>query len=82
MEVDTTNEFGLINGENLPNHSMSLRGRGKFIRAGYAVSVEFRTRQAALRFAAHLVSMAPLLPDEEGAEEHDFDTILEAIQGS
>lgn len=61
----TENEFNLIKGENLSNHSTSLAGRGKFVRQGNPVVPTFRTRQAAYRYAARLIELAGNhLPDE------------------
>jgi hypothetical protein len=81
-EIDTTNDFAMHSGENLPNHTMSLKGLGKFISQGVPTIPVFRTRQAAYRYAGWLISMAELLPDEEGCESHDFDSVVNAIRNT
>lgn len=81
-EVETLNEFGLAIQQNLPNHSQTLKGRGKFVRQSINEIPTFRTRQQAYRFAAWLVEMAEMLPDEAGYEEHDFDVVRRAIRNS
>jgi hypothetical protein len=81
--VDTQNSYMLSAGQNLPNHSTSMAGRGKFVRQSMNVIPEFRTKQQAYRFAAYLVTMADSwLPDEEGSELHDFETVLAAIRNT
>lgn len=79
IQVDTTNEFALHAGTNLPNHSTTLDGRGKFVRTGAERPV-FRTRQSAYRFAAWLLAMAERLPDEEDAVT--FDQVREAVENT
>jgi hypothetical protein len=78
--VDTQNSYMLSAGQNLPNHSTSMAGRGKFVRQALGKIPEFRTKQQAYRYAAWLITMADSwLPDEEGCESHDFPTVLAAI---
>ena len=78
--VETLNDHLLGAGENLPNHSMSLMGRGKFVRQQISQVPTFRTRQAAYRYAAYLLVLAEThLPDEEGAEAHTFEVVSAAI---
>lgn len=81
-EVDNTNEFIISKGENLPNHSTSMRGLGKFVRQSTPVVPEFRTRHAAYRYAAWLITQAEFLPAEEGQEAYEFDDVLKAVQGA
>lgn len=81
-EIETINDWALHAGENLPNHSKSLIGRGKFVKQGMQEVPTFRTRQEAYRYAAWLVSMAEILPDEEGCETHDFAAISAAIRNT
>lgn len=81
-EIDTTNEYAIHTGQNLPNHSMSMLGLGKFVRQGMQGEPTFRSRQAAYRYAAWLITVAEVLPNEEGCEEHDFDAILSAVRNS
>ena len=78
--IRTDNEFILTGGQNLPNHSQTIKGLGKFVKVGVPSVVLFRTRQAAYRFAAWLLCMADTLPDEPG--EHEFDEILEAVRNA
>lgn len=79
IEVNTINQFAVHTGQNLENHSKSLAGRGKFVKPGVPV-LDFRTKQEVFRFAAHLLTQAIVLPDEEGA--HTFDEVMEAVQNS
>lgn len=82
-DVDTTNEYALSFGHNLPNHSTSMAGRGAFVRQSLNKIPEFRTKQQAYRYASYLTTMAEVhLPDEEGCELHDFSTVLYAIQNA
>lgn len=78
--IDTTNEWALHTGKNLPNHSESLRGRGTFIKVGDATNLVIRTKQKAYRLAAWLVTLADTLPDEDPA--HEFNDILSAVENS
>lgn len=79
-DVDTRNEFALSAGQNMANHSTTLAGRGKFVRQGVSEVPTFRTKQQAYRYAAYLVLMADAhLPNEEGAEDHHFVTVSDAI---
>jgi len=84
FEVDTTNEFAVGFGQNLPNHSTSLAGRGKFVRQSSPEFPVFRTKQQAYRYAAYLVELADGadLPDEDGAEEHTFEVVRNAIRNA
>lgn len=77
--VSTDNEYAIQVGENLPNHTFSLRGRGKFVQQGFPSVPQFRTRQQAYRYAAYLVTLAENhLPDEEVASS--FEEIKAAIE--
>lgn len=76
--VDAGNEYLIRADKNLPNHSMTLQGRGAFVRQSTPDVPIFRTRQAAYRYAAWLVELAGHnLPDEEGS--HSFEDIREAL---
>lgn len=77
---DTVNDFVVIGGQNLPNHSQSLKGRAKFIAFGRNDLPAIRTKQHAYRVAAYLLQMAEIqdLPNEEGA--HTFEEVREAIR--
>lgn len=74
--VDTTDEFGVLSGENLPNHSTSMQGRGKFVRVAIG-NPTVRTKQAAYRLAARIVGHAQSLPDED--VPHTWDEVLDAV---
>lgn len=80
IPVNTLNEWAISSGRNLDNHSASLAGRSAFIRQGHPQVPTFRTKQAAFRYAAYLVTMAELLPDEDGA--HEYEEVLHAIQNA
>lgn len=43
---------------------------------------DFRTRHQAYRFAAWLVLMAEILPEEEGQEGISFEQVVKAIQNT
>lgn len=80
--INTSNDYGLGAGQNLPNHSASVMGRGKFVRPLKPIQ-EFRDRQTAYRFAAHLITMAEIhLPNDDGCEEHDFESVRAAVQNA
>lgn len=79
-EPKTLNDYIIGVGENLPNHSESIRGRGKYIRQMRAELPTFRDRQTAYRFCAYVLLMADMLPDEEGQEGITFPEVLSAIQ--
>lgn len=79
---DTTNDFGLCVGQNLPNHSMSIAGRSKFVRQTHLRPPVFRTKQQAFRYAAWLIELADInLPNYEGVT-HTFEEVRNAIQNS
>lgn len=74
--INTSNEFllGLTHrGPHTPAGAPCIRPSG--------VMPYWNTRQGAYRFAAWLISMADMLPDEDDSS-HDFPTILKAIQNS
>jgi hypothetical protein len=77
IAIDTTNEYALHSGTNMPNHSTTLSGRGKFVRTGAERPI-FRTKQAAYRYAAWLLCLAEALPDEDDAVS--FEQVLEAVE--
>jgi len=80
--INTSNDYLLMFGQNLPNHSTSIAGRGKFVRQSIVETPTFRTAQQAYRYAAWLATMAEMLPDEAGAEEHTFDAVRAAIRNT
>lgn len=79
--INTLNEYGLGAGQNLPNHSTSMRGRGAFVRPlpTFDQLPTFRTKQEAYRFAAWLLILSDShLPNEPG--DHTFEQVTEAIK--
>jgi hypothetical protein len=80
--VSTINDFFLSSGQNLPNHSTAIRGRAKFVRQSLPESPIFRDKQKAFRYAAWLICMAEMLPDEDGQEGITFEEVLDAIRNS
>jgi len=78
--VSTVNEFAVHTGENLANHTASLRGQGKFIRTGVSGPLMMRTKQSVYRLCVYLNTMAEMLPDEPG--EHTYEEVEAAIQNS
>jgi hypothetical protein len=82
-EVDTSNDYLLSHGQNLPNHSTSMQGLGGFVRQSLPELPTFRTKQAAFRYAAYLITMADIhLPNEDGAEAHTFEVVLDACRNA
>lgn len=82
-EVNTSNDFLLSASRNLPNHSTSMVGRGNFVRQSLSEIPTFRTKQAAYRYAAYLITMAEVhLPDENGSEGHTFEVVLDACRNA
>lgn len=83
IPVDTANDYALCAGQNLPNHSTSMLGRGNFVRQSSQIPPTFRTKQSAFRYAAYLITMAEIhLPDEKRAEGHTFEAVLDAIRNT
>lgn len=78
--IKTDNEFAVHKGENLPNHTVSMNGFPKFVKIGDVQNATLRTRQQAYRLCAYILSMAILLPDEDGS--HSFEEVQEAIQNA
>lgn len=79
--IRTDTDHVVLYGENLPNHSTSLAGRGRYVRISPQTATTtvpiFRTRQEAYRLAANLLCTAQELPNEDNA--HTWDEILEAV---
>jgi len=80
-EIPIDNEYLLGLGENLPNHSQSQIGRGKYITPKVTQVPLFRTKQSAYRFAGWLVTMAEMLPDED-ERKLTFHQIVKAIRNT
>lgn len=76
--VDNTNEYLVGSRENLPNHSAWKAGRGRFVNIGLPGAVVLRTKQAAYRLCAYILTMAEDLADEEG--NHTFDQVMDAVR--
>lgn len=82
VSIETFNDFLLATGENLPNHSMSMRGLGRFVSQGVSTIPQFRTRQDAYRYAAWLTELAEILPDKVGQEGVAFEQVRDAIRNT
>lgn len=88
VPVNTLNEYAISTGQNMDNHTMSMSGRKHFVRQMVPDVPTFRTKQAAYRYAAYILTLAdntltadgPGLPDEDGA--HTFEEVLHAIQNA
>lgn len=78
--VNTLNDGLIMAGENLPNHSTSLAGRGRFVASAMQHAPQFRTRQEAFRFCAYVLILVDInnLPDEPG--EHTLAEVIEACK--
>lgn len=82
MRID--NEFTVISGANMANHTASLQGRGKYVTVGMGVPPTMRTRDEVYRFIAHLMLHTERidLPSETLSDEGDpytLDDYLDAI---
>lgn len=79
--MNSQTEFVVMAGQNLPNHSESLAGRGKYVRInGHNPNNNiplFRTRESAYRLAAHLLCAAQGLPTED--EVITWDEMLDLV---
>lgn len=80
--IDTTNDYLLSAGENLPNHSMSKAGLGKYVTQSLHEIPIWRTRQDAYRYAAYLVTLAETLPDTEGEEGVTLEHVIASVQNA
>jgi hypothetical protein len=79
--VNTTNDYALGAGQNMPNHSTTMNGRGNFVKPMIPTLPIFRTKQEAYRFTAWLLLMADNhLPDEEGA--HTLEEVTAAVRNA
>lgn len=78
IPVDNTNEYLVGSRENLPNHSESKAGRGRFVCISAPRAVVLRTKQAAYRLCAYILTLAEHLPDEEGS--HTLDQVIDAVR--
>lgn len=79
LAVRVDNEFGLINGENMPNHTAAMQGRGKFVmQTVNSRATIYRTKQQSYRYIAHLLKLSDTLPDEDG--EHTLAEIQAALE--
>lgn len=81
-QIDTSNTYGVHVGENMPNHTAAMQGKGRYVKFGVP-TVVFRSQQDVYRFAAWLVVCAEghlFTQQEEG--EHTFEEILEAVRNA
>jgi hypothetical protein len=76
--IDTANEYLVGARMNMSNHSSWKAGRGKFVCVGLPGAIVLRTRQAAYRLCAYILTLAETLPDEEG--NHTFEQVKHAIR--
>lgn len=80
LPVKTDSEHVILVGENLPNHSTTLAGLGKFVRispqSNNTVPI-CRTRQSAYRLAANLLANCQDLPHEDPPST--WDDVLGAV---
>lgn len=80
--VETVNDWVIGAGENLPNHSASLAGFGKFVRQSIPDVPLFRKKQEAFRYAAWLITQAERLPDEPGQDGVTWEQVLDAVRNA
>lgn len=68
MRVAARNQYAILSGRNLDNHSASIAGRPVFVQSGmpHGRALVFRTKQEIYRMAAWLLHYAELadLPNE------------------
>lgn len=78
--VNTINDGIITVGQNLPNHSTTLAGRGKFVGSGAHLPPQWRTKQELYRFVGWALVLADIhgLPDEPG--NHTLEEVIEAIK--
>ena len=82
-EIDTTNDYLLGAGQNLPNHSMSMAGLGAFVRPALSELPIWRTRQDAYRYAAWLITLAEThLPDGDDESGVTFEQVRDAVRSA
>lgn len=83
MEINTSNDYWVSVGENLPNHTLSKEGFGKYVVAKSIMGPPlFRTKQEAFRFAAWVMLCAEVLPDEPEQMGVTFDDVVDAIKNT
>ncbi len=81
-EVKCINEWGIGSQQNLANHTVSQQGFPRFVRQSLPSVPLFRTRHAAYRYVAWLLTLAELLPDEPGQEGITYEQVLDAVQNT
>lgn len=86
--INTTNDALVMMGANLPNHTTSLQGFGRWVRVGSnaQATMTFRTRQSVYRAVSWLLAMAERAqlpkssPDEDRrGPDASFVEILTAV---
>lgn len=80
--IETKNDYALHTGQNLPNHTFSQIGLGKFVSHGVNSIPMWRRREDAYRYAAWVVSLAEVLPWGVDAKEHTFEEALNAVRNA
>lgn len=82
--VSTVNDAVVMMGANLPNHTMSAKGFGKWVRLGTNTPTVFRTRQEAWRAVAWIMAFVERqdLPEErtEANENYGPDGLYEIFE--
>lgn len=78
-EPSTMNDFVLMTGNNAFNHTTSMAGLASYVHP--LQHPTFRTKDAAYRFAAFLITMAEALPNETEFD-YTFEEVLEAVRNS
>lgn len=82
-EINTANDALVMFGANLPNHTVSQSGRGKWVRIGTTGITTFRDRQSVYRAAAWLLALTQKheLPNENPEElfHPDFGMIVSEV---
>lgn len=80
--ISAANEYLLIQHQNLPNHSATRDGRGKFVTQQLSEIPLFREKQDAFRYAAWLITLAEKLPDVPEESGVTFEQVLDAVHNS
>lgn len=83
IPIDTTNDYLLSAGQNLPNHTMTRAGLGRYVTQSLREVPLFRTKQEAFRYAAWLSVMADAyLPDDPDAPAFTFEQVRDAVRST
>ncbi len=80
--IDTTNDYLLGTGENLPNSTWASRGQARYVTQILQELPVWRVRQDAYRYAAWLISLAEILPDSPEETGVTFEQVQDAIRNT